>query len=681
MGLDELQLNPFYDSIENDVLSEFYVPVLSKSQTYDRLAGFFSSSALAVAARGIGQLIRNNGRMRLVAGAKLRESDVQAITEGKEDPGSAISRLALADLSHIETSFVKDHVAALGWMIANDLLEIRIAVPLSREQIPLDQVTVDNIGMFHQKVGIFRDSFGNCVSFSGSVNESATAWIENVEEFKVFRSWIAAENPYLRNDQEKFDRYWHGNAPGVLILDAPQAVRKKLIQIAPDKIEQLSLQFEGSGRRPALRPYQSEAVNAWLNHGERGILEMATGTGKTYAAIACIREVLKQKSRRAIIISCPFLHLIEQWNQSLRRFGLHAMGLHGGIPNWADKLANEVLDFNSGVAKKFIIVTTHDTFSSERFQEIVERLSDPAFLIADEVHWLGAPERRKGLLESYAPRLGLSATPARWLDDEGTAVVSSFFGGTVFEFPLSKAIPEYLVPYRYYPHFVQLNADELEEYKRMTAKIAREYSSRKSDDNNQSYELYCILRQKIVVNARQKYQALDTILDAIEDVRYCLIYCSEHQIDSVCEALNKRGIIQHTFTANEGIWQRQELLSSFAQGHCQVLVAMKVLDEGVDLPETRLAIILASSGNPRQFIQRRGRILRRAPGKDLAVIHDIIVIPNMTGHISPEYLELEKRILRKELLRYREFAMASQNPTYALNLILPIQRRYSVDSR
>src|SRR5205807_3289407 len=217
---------------------------------------------------------------------------------------------------------------------------------------------------------------------------------------------------------------------------------------------------------------------------------------------------------------CPFLHLIDQWNRSLRHFGLPGIAIHGGIREWDHRLANEILDFNSGISRRPIIITTHDTLSSDKFRRILSTIHGPGLLIADEVHWLGAPERRLGLLDIYNMRLGLSATPERWLDDEGSSMISSYFGKTVFEFPLSKAIPEYLVPYRYYPHFVRLDGLELEDYKKMTAKIAREYAANK--DQREAFELFCILRQKIVVNARQKYQTFNSILDSLDDIRHCL---------------------------------------------------------------------------------------------------------------------------------------------------------------
>jgi superfamily II DNA or RNA helicase len=619
--------------------------------------------------------------MRLVAGAILRQSDVEAIKQGREDPAAAITRLATNELSSLQNDFVRNHVGALAWMVAHQLLDIRIAIITDDEGQALSYSNANQLGIFHQKVGIFHDKLGNMVSFSGSVNETATAWKENVEEFKVFRSWIEAEKSYLQSDQEKFERYWYGDAPGVRVIDVPEAVRKKLIQIAPDSIDKLDLVPEASVKRIVLRTYQSEAIRSWINHNKHGVLEMATGTGKTYTAIACLRESLRETKNLAVIITCPFLHLIDQWNRSLRSLGMSGVGLHGGIHDWPDRLANEVLDLNSGISRRIIVITTHDTFSSEKFRRIISDVRGPMLLIADEVHWLGAPERRLGLLEKYNQRLGLSATPERWLDDEGTSTIMSFFGGTIFEFPLSKAIPDYLVPYRYYPHFVQLEGSELDDYKRMTARIAREYSGKDDSSRKEAFELYCILRQKIVVNAGAKYQALDEILDSVTEINHCLIYCSEQQIDRTSDILNKRGIVQHRFTAHENIEQRDQLLRSFESGNCQVLVAMKVLDEGVDIPDTRTAIIMASSGNPRQYIQRRGRILRKAPGKDRAVIHDVIVVPNLSGYMPKEYQDLEERILKKELLRYKEFAMASQNPAYALNLILPVERRYSIEWR
>ena len=296
------------------------------------------------------------------------------------------------------------------------------------------------------------------------------------------------------------------------------------------------------------------------------------------------------------------------------------------------------------------------------------------------MHGLGSPKRRGGLIKNYVFRLGLSATPTRWFDDEGTKALRQFFGKTVFEFPLQKAIEmNYLTPYEYHPHFVSLTPEEMEQYLEETKKIAREYAkSKNKDKENKLLELLCIIRQKIVTNAVEKYQVLEEILDTQKNLSLCLIYCSPEQIDRVQEILNRRGVINHRFTARENIVERKRILKGFSEGAYDVLVAMNCLDEGIDIPATRIAIIMASSGNPRQYIQRRGRILRKHPGKDKAIIHDFIVIPEVSMNDDPYLFELERKILRKELKRYEEFARSSVNYLEALNLIYPYMKKFNV---
>lgn len=677
MALRGVPLKPSYDSDDEDVLGTFYVPALSESTRYDRLAGFFSSTALAVAARGMADLIKNGGRMRLVAGARLSAGDIQALQQGLAEPDEIIARVGLKDLDHLESEFVRDHVRGLGWMVAKDLLELRIAVPMDQKGGPLSADLVHQIGMFHQKVGLFTDASDDRVSFSGSVNESATAWTENVEEFKVFRSWVAAERDHLSSDERKFEKYWYGKANYCRTIDVPEALREKLISVAPHDFSELHLVPRRQYGRVRLREYQDTAVHNWLAHDGRGLVEMATGTGKTFVALAAAVELGRDCGRLAIVVSCPFIHLVDQWASQLGAFSMQAIRAYSGGSSWEGELADRIADYNNEVRDSLVVVTTHDTLASPKFTELVTRIAGNVLLIADEVHGVGSPERRRGLLPSYRYRLGLSATPRRWLDDEGTNVLLEYFGDTVYELPLSAAIPEFLTPYEYHPHFVGLTNEELDEYRRLTKKIAVQYA--KGEDSPQSlFDLYCILRQKVVIDAENKMKEFADLIRGEADLDHWLIYCSPNQIGPVQDHLSSLGVVHHKFTAREDARERQRLLQSFADGRYQVLVAMNCLDEGVDVPATKTALFLASSGNPKQYIQRRGRILRKAPGKEKAVVHDFIVVPSMKRKSDPEFAELERRILRKELKRYEEFARDALNAAQALNLIFPIMQEYGV---
>jgi len=681
--LPKLKIKPYYDSGEDDILNEFYIPVLKESVEYRRLAGFFSSTSLAVAARGIRGLLENDGKMKLVAGAIFSKEDIEAIKEGIEKPEDVIKRVAIKDFDCIESELVRNHVRALGWMVANNRLEIRVAIVRDENGIPLDMQSILERGLFHQKVGILMDNKGYMISFSGSINETAKAWLENVEEIKVFRSWVESEYAYFKSDYEKFDRYWNGKTTRIEILEIPEAVKKRLIQMAPSNIEVLNLDWRHKNKKDKkikLRDYQLQAIENWVNNNYSGFFEMATGTGKTYTAIGCLERLVKDRARLAVVITCPYGHLVEQWVSDLEDFNFDCIRAYGAYKKWIDNVVNAVFDYNNRYLDIVIIVTTHDTFCSTRFMDIIRLISDDVLLIADEVHGIGSQERRKGLLEKYKYRLALSATPNRWLDDEGTEILRQFFGKTVFEFPLKKAIESgYLTPYEYRPHFVSLTPDELEEYRGKTKKIAREYMRTKNKkERSKLLELLCIIRQKIVTNAVKKYQILENILDSEKDLSFCLIYCSPEQIDAVQEILNRRGIINHRFTARENISERKRIIKGFSEKAYNVLVAMNCLDEGVDVPPTRIAIILASSGNPRQYIQRRGRVLRKYPGKDKAIIHDFIVVPNVSKNTDPYLFELERKILRKELRRYEEFAKSSINYLDALNQIYPYMKIYDV---
>ncbi len=687
VGFRNLNLKPAYDSDDDDILNDFYIPVLSEAIRYNRLAGFFSSTVLAATARGIQNFILHGGEMELIVGARLSKADTDAINEGMTQPNKVIAEKFIDDLDNIEEGLIKDHVRALAWLVAQKKLSIKVAIPLDQEGRPLDEVTAQERGIFHQKVGVLLDSNNDMISFSGSINETANGWLQNVEEFKVFRSWTNGEELHLNSDLMKFNKYWNGEAKNTAVMDVPVAVRDKLIQIAPNSLQELELEKYDFGRieqyepkKIELRPYQKTAADLWFNAG-RGFIEMATGTGKTFTALACLDKIRKTKKQLAVIITVPFIHLITQWSKELHYWGLpKEIQASGNSNEWAEGLMNEVYDLNNGHIDLLIVITTADTFSSPRFFKIMEKVKPPIMLIADEVHTLGSQQRRKGLKDQYQYRLGLSATPRRWLDDEGTLILEKYFGDTVFEFSLKDAINTgFLVPYEYHPHFVEMTPEELAEYINYSRRVIKLYYAAKDDASVlKILELMVIKRQQIVVNAANKLNTFSLILNKLEHLSYCLIYCSPGQMENVQDILNGNRIFQHKFTFKESKDEREELLSKFSDGTYQALVAMRCLDEGVDVPPTKTAIFLASSGNPKQFIQRRGRILRPFPGKTRAVIYDILVVPTITGNIEPGLLEMERKILIRELRRLYEFASSSMNIRETIDVISPIIVKYNI---
>ena len=698
--LKDVPFKRAYDSDSDNILVDFYIPALSASMYYSRLTGFFSSTILATAAKGISGLISNGGHIRLITGAKFRKADIEAIKEAYKEPERILEEAMLRELNRLEDEFVRDHVRALGWMIANRKLKIKVAIVFDDYGYPLDSKTIEMQGIFHQKVGILEDSEGNQISFSGSENESAASWQGNIEEFKVFRSWIEAEREYFDADLLKFEKFWQGLAKRTKVVDVPKAIEEKLVEIAPDNIEELDLdrwiRKEGWGSPIVLRNYQRKAIESWLANDKRGIFEMATGTGKTITALTCLRNALETEGRAVVVISSPFIHLSEQWMRESEKLNIECEKLvaDSSQNKWKDRLVDSLLDVENGISVRLVVLTTHNTFSSPDFMKIIKRSKERMpeqrfFLIVDEVHGIGAPERKKGLIEEYDHRLGLSATPKRWFDLEGTDRIFNYFGDVVFEFSLKDAIDAgYLTPYVYKPHFTHLTPQEIAKYESETLKVARAYyRSKDKDEKDQIFTLLCIKRQKIIRNAMNKFVVFENILDELDEIRHCLVYCSPRQIRTVQNILNKRNVIQHKFTQFEGTkpekrfgWlsERDFLIKKFSEGTYYALVSMKCLDEGVDVPPARIAIMLANSGNPREYIQRRGRVLRRFPGKKNAVIHDVIVEPILRPKISRELKDLERKIVAKELKRYREFAYSSQNAEECLSKLKDVEALYGL---
>ena len=429
-----------------------------------------------------------------------------------------------------------------------------------------------------------------------------------------------------------------------------------------------------------LRPYQESALEAWFKNKCRGLLEMATGTGKTLTALAGSARLFEREGRLTVVVAAPYKHLVDQWTHEAAPFGYSPIVAYGGRMRWHDDFAHQAIDFSARRRRFVSVFTTHATFSSEAFQDVLSRIDGPVLLIADEAHHLGAEHRRKSYPEGVSYRLALSATPDRWFDDGGTAALRAYFGDTVFSFGLAEAIGTYLTPYEYRPVLVPLTPEEHDEYSDLTRRIAR--AGRGDDADGDERVKRLLMKRAVLLNtASNKPLVLPTLLGDVADMSHTLFYCAPGQIDDVQRVLGwDLGARIGRFTAEESPTERQTILSQFRSGELQGLVAMKCLDEGVDVPSTRVAYLLASSSNPREFIQRRGRVLRRAEGKERAVIADLIAVPPegwAPDRDSPTW-SVERGILRRELKRFIEFAGLALNKHEALEVIWGLAKRYDL---
>lgn len=690
MGLRNIAINYSYETGHDDPINDFYVPLLAEAISYDRIAGFFSSSSLAVAARGIAGLIKNGGRMRIIACPRLDRKDAAVIANLYTNPEEYLSVYLLEDLEQIEDEFQRDHVRALGWMLSNDYLEMKIALVKKTDDL------IDPDSLFHQKIGIMTDSAGNQISFSGSINETASGWLKNIEEFKVFKSWEPGQDSYLLADANRFEEFWSNSRQNCLVTSLPTAVTNKLIQIAAEfsKERFIASNYVRTRKQKDIEeclnlfPYQEEAFATWKKNDYRLLFEMATGTGKTRTAIACMNFFLKSVMPGLIIVSCPQSTLSLQWKCEVESIGLKFDNIiiaDGSNESWRSHLKQELKMLSIGFHKHAIIYTTHTTASNVDFIDIMQTSSSKVKMcfVGDEAHGLGAYRSKNALLDIYTYRIGLSATPSRWFDDYGTSILIAFFGNKSYKFSIAQALTTlnpltnkpFLVEYEYHPVFVSLSDDEIEQFKKLSNRIRKMTAfSNFGDEYQKKLERLLFARASIEKNAESKYNILIDILKSIP-ISNTLIFTSDMQISEVMKILQRMGIIAHRFTQEQGTKQeqqfnglseRQYLIKKFKDGTYQALVAIKCLDEGIDIPIADTAIIMASSTNPREYIQRVGRVIRQAMGKKRAYIYDFVIEPEPKRLEDPDLIEFERQIFMKEMLRVKDMSTNSINNAQVL---------------
>lgn len=699
MDLKLLQLKAAYSSEDDNLLIDFYIPALTNAIIYKRLAGYFSSNSLAIAAKGIANFIKNDGKIQLIANVVLSEHDQIAIQKALQEKEEDV----LVDIEKIEDELKKNHIKMLCWLLKASKLEIKIGVVAK--------------GVEHEKTGILEDTNGNIISFSGSDNETVYGWLHNHEKFHVFCNWKEGDKPHLDSDIKIFDRLWNNKSTKIRIFDVSDAFKRGLIKKAPendDEFAKISESVTNELIREHSRSYcsalikerellnnlwdfQKVAIEKWIQNGYVGILSMATGTGKTKTAIGCLIRLKSKTSKLFTIICCPQNTIIKQWEKEIAELKTCDYSLIADSTNasWEKQLADKVIDYNNGLINNFIVYTTYNTLSGTKFINIVTSLDQSVLIICDEVHWAGADTFSDGLLPTYSYKLGLSATPQRYMDEDGTDFVKQYFGGVVYEFSLEQALREinpltgqsFLSPYKYYPIFVNLNDDELAQYHELTEKISRAAAQARNRDNNSNEYLQRLFekRQSVVTNAMNKYNAFEKLLDTLSSINYLLVYCSPGQIDQAQEILNHRFIVNHRFTGMESTniqrqygnkSEREAILNNFEKGDYKALVAMKCLDEGINIERAEKAILMASSGNPKEYIQRRGRLLRRHKNKKIAYIYDLLVVPYLEKSKAKNASEDELKILKKELKRYEEFANSAENNLEAMSTILTIRELY-----
>lgn len=725
MGFKDHKVKSEYRSLIDNVVQDFYIPLLRESVSYKRAVGFFSSSSLVEISKGIAEMASEGGKIQIVASPYLSDEDIEAIKKGYEDRNQIIEKALLIQIAEEPTDYYSmERLNLLASLIADGVMDVQIAYTEDQR----------GIGMYHEKMGIIEDAVGDKIAFSGSNNESATAMSINYETMDVFRSWgDPSEVERVRLKENAFYSIWHDTEPNIKVLEFPNitdALIERYRRRSPNfnidkdqfarriltyatKISEMSREIDGpiGARVPTdieLREYQKEAIASWVGENYRGIFDMATGTGKTLTGLGAISKLSEDLDDvLAVIIVCPYQHLVEQWVEDIVRFNIKPIIGYSSSPqkDWKKRLARAVRDQKLRREKSFFcFVCTNATFTNSTVQEEISKIQSSVLLLVDEAHNFGARSLSRLLDERFTYRLALSATLDRHRDDEGTAALYDFFGKKCIEYSLERAIDQdKLTKYKYYPIPVYLTDEELEKYEQKSYEMSKCLIKGKDGKYklNKWGEILAMERARIVAGASQKLEALREYIAPYADDNNILVYCGAtnvidekadssntdeediRQIEAVTRILgNEFNMEVAKFTSEENMETRATIKEQFQKGdRLQAIVAIKCLDEGVNIPGIKTAFILASTTNPKEYIQRRGRVLRKADNKPFAEIYDFVTLPRELDSVSgltTEQAQRDLSLVKDELARIKEFGRLSMNSMEANDLIWDIQEAYHI---
>lgn len=683
-----------YNTEDDFIVSDFYAPCLARSTKYDRAVGYFRANIYRELGEDLLIFAKRGGKVRLICSPDIPEPDEEAAREGYELRGKRTEvdqEITLLDILRRMSKDPKerDCLDMLRLLIEKGSMELFVATRSG--------------GIYHRKVGVFYDTCENYLAFSGSGNETQRAVSEiedwaNDEEFDVYRSWgtefekhkaeskaryfqkllsVGTANTKVRPlntvEHEEISKYRSHSDFDDCLPGARE--RSKKTNVAKDK---KALKYEAiiNGRKVKPYYYQQIAIEQWENNQHIGMLSMATGTGKTFTALFALNKFINEG--RLAVILVPSKLLLDQWKENISEFypGVPLL-LAGGGNNW--KINSMKRIFISTIKQPKIILATMATASSADFTAFLKQSPNP-ILIADEAHRIGSTKYREILNEiKFKERLGLSATPERLFDDEGNEAITKTFGDKpVYLLPIGGKVKlseededeipilgNFLAKYNYYFDTVYLTPEEQNDWNELTVEIKQLIGRHPelmqgtgSAGDQQKLELLYINRSRILKRAERKVDmACNAISEKYKEDSRWIIYCEdEDQMNSVASAIREQNrdlavLIYHSKMDES---ERDRTLQYFER-HPSVIISIRCLDEGIDIPIVDGALILASSTNPRQYIQRRGRVLRKAKGKRLATIIDALVLPDITGEDD------QLPVVRSELSRAWNFAKNAEN--------------------
>lgn len=718
---------------ENEPL-QFYLDGLANSNEFSLLLGYFSSSAINLLSVGFATFISNGGKMKMVINHLLSSKDKEAVEKANGEPLNRVFDLTdVVSLGRVLDEYDRHFFECLAYLISEKRIEIKVIKPKNGKGIAHYKSGVFTDG----KDSVGYKASCNFTLYGLTENleelEAFLSW-ENGRSNKLIKKRIRLIDDYFSEADEDVDyipvseievvlKDKFGNKDiNELLVQEDQLLVKRLKSISNPKLKEtlnkLLRDIELQQKTPRFpgsegpREYQKTACKKWELNNFKGIFAMATGTGKTITSLNCLFEIYKETGFYRSLILVPTKSLVEQWAKECGKFNFNENIIKVySLNNWQSELSRlETLKLLSK-ENSFVIIATYSSFITNKFQSCLRELPSDTLLIADECHNMGSPSILKKLqLVNFYKRIGLSATPERQYQEDINNVIRDFFGEKiendyVFSYTMEEAIkkePRALCPYRYYPKIVRLTNLEFKKYVDYTKRINA--MRPKNEEEKEIYSRLCISRQRIIHKAENKLDVFKSILieeyEKRKNLKFTLVYVPEGladedvvfdpiKMDTLLETDSDRNLLNRytrifgelfdnvtvkQFIGNTSTDDRKKILDDFADGTLQVITSMKCLDEGIDVPRSELAIFCSSTGNPRQFIQRRGRVLRLSKGKDEAVIYDLVVVPDPSG--DDTLFKTEQGEVAKELRRIRDFSEMSENKHYTRELLEPYLKYY-----
>lgn len=692
-----------YSSDSNAIPLEFYEEVFPISTNIDLLLGYFSSNAIKVLSRSFAEFIYNGGKMRLITNHVYSLADYENLLNDTNllDEDKVIN--IFSNLSEIQKNLSyegKHFFDCLKYLLKKGRLEL----------IP---VKFNNVDLAHCKKMILFDGRDHIVT-EGSINFTLPALIKNSESFQVETPWNGDVSiNRIEDEKVNFEKiinkthtsYKHIKKESIEVvinsvgrdkdisdlLDDSLELNKenygdKVKKIIDRKKKRFDEKIELLSNTPKFpfpqgpREYQTEAFNAWKKNNYSGVFAMATGTGKTITSLNCLLNIYNNDQFYRAIILVPSIALLNQWEEEVKSFNFKKILKVGGGNNWEKELATYVSNYTWDIKDNMVIISTYGSFITDRFQKYFKKIEKDLILIADEAHNMGA-NNIKSKLNSIKTqkKIGLSATPKRIYDVEGTEAINTFFNDTspyIYSFDMERALNEgFLTEYKYFPLVVELNENELEEYISISKKLLKFFDFEKGQfKNDPIVEILLLKRKNIIHKAKNKIECFKTILKQLNienKLKYIFTYIPEGYIqtdegdsEKILDKFITAGyetlpnLKMNSYTSEDS--NLDDILRGFTEGKIDLLFAMKMLDEGVDVPRAEVGIFCSSTGNPRQFIQRRGRLLRKHHSKSYATIYDMIVIPKLSDN-NLDYFNMEQNMVKNEIRRVAYFASLSMN--------------------